>query len=427
MAKNERAGTMGLLTVKKISRLLRTPGCYRHERNLFLDVRSETNVLWLFRYEFRGRKRWPSIGPYPSVDIKSAEFKAAEMRRQIWNDRVDPMDARAQQKAARLNSITFRDAARQYYELHRDKWRSAKHAKQFWASLETFAFPILRDDLPVSSIVLEDILRVLEQPHAAHGGQKLWHAIPKTAGMLRGRIEAVLSWAKSKGFRSGENPAAWDDNLEHNLPAISKLRKPKPHAALPYVDIPSFMGELRAREGNLERAMEILILTAVRTSEVLHATWDEIDLNNRVWTIVDHRTKTGEIHRVPLSDRCIEILRSLPREDDNAFVFVGSIQGRSLGILSFATVVKRMGRAGIITPHGFRSCFTDWAHEQTGYPKVVIDKALGHKIPDKVEAAYRRGDLIAKRTKLMAAWAAYCCSKPTAGATVVPIRPALRA
>jgi integrase len=244
----------------------------------------------------------------------------------------------------------------------------------------------------------------------------------ETASRVRGRIEAVLDWAAVRKLRSGDNPARWKGHLQHVLPARSRLAKPQHHAALPYAEVPAFMAALRQRDGVAARALEFTILTAARTGEVIGARWEEIDFTAKTWTVPGVRMKAGHEHRAPLSDRAIEILTSLPREGRNPFVFIGPRAG-GLSNMAMAAVLRRMDRAEI-TVHGFRSTFRDWAAETTAFPNHVVEMALAHTIGNRVEAAYRRGDLFDKRRRLMAEWAKYCTSLPAekVGPTVVPIR-----
>jgi integrase len=226
-----------------------------------------------------------------------------------------------------------------------------------------------------------------------------------------------------RGYRQGDNPARWKGHLSEVLPAPGKVAKPIHHAALAYADMPEFMAELRKREGVGARALEFTILTAARTGEVIGAQWSEINFAERLWTIPVDRMKGGREHRVPLSDRAVELLRALPTEDHNGFVFIGPNPGTGISKMAMPPVLKRMGHNDI-TIHGFRSCFMDWAHEQSTFPKVVIDKALAHAIGDKAEAAYRRGDLLIKRRQLAEAWSRFCMSPAPAGAVLPMRRPA---
>jgi integrase len=249
----------------------------------------------------------------------------------------------------------------------------------------------------------------IDTPAALRAIESIWLTKTETASRVRGRIESVLDWATVRGYRTGDNPAR------------GQVARPVHHAAMPYREIPAFMAALREREGVAARALEFAILTAARTGEVIGARWSEIDLDSAVWVVPSGRMKGGREHRVPLSERAVELLRALPIEDGNAYVFMGPRAGSGLSNMSMTAVLRRMGHGGV-TVHGMRSTFMDWAHEQTAFPKAAIDMALAHVVSDKVEAAYRRGDLLAKRRQLAEAWSKYCCSPPAERGDVVPIR-----
>jgi integrase len=399
-----------MLTVKKIERL-KEPGRYLDERGLYLQVMSATNRSWLLRYEINGRKRWMGLGPCADFTLEEARSRARQAR-QLLADGIDPLEARQAEHAKRALAaaqvITFQDAAQQYFDQHERKWRNAKHRAQFLATLRDYAFPKI-GKLSVADIDTGLVLKCIE-PH--------WQTKTETANRVRGRIESVLDWATVRGYRTGDNPARWKGHLAEVLPARGKIAPHQHHRALPFADMPEFMTELGQREGFGARALELTILTAARTGEVTNARWSEIDLKEKIWTVPAGRMKGHREHRVPLSDRAVAVLNALPREAD--FVFPGGRQGAPISNMAMAELLKRMERRDI-TVHGFRSAFRDWAAERTNYPNHVIEMALAHIIGDKVEAAYRRGDLFEKRRKLMEAWAVYC-SAPQRTATVTPIR-----
>jgi len=400
------------------------PGRYGDGGGLYLQVQARrkqdgepasVSKSWLLRYERHGRERWMGLGALHTISLKEARDRARKARQQIL-DGVDPLDAKKAERAARslaeARSLTFEEASRLYFDAHEKKWRNAKHRAQFVSTLRTYAFPTI-GRLPVAEIDLGLILKVIEP---------IWQNKTETASRVRGRIESVLDWASVRGYRTGENPARWKGHLQHVLPARDRIAKPNHHAALPYTELATFVTALRAREGVAARALEFTILTAARTGEVIGSTWDEIDLHGKVWTVPAGRIKGGREHRVPLSDRALEILKSAPREAGNRFVFIGPRAG-GLSNMAMAAVLGRMERTDV-TVHGFRSTFRDWAAESTNYPNHVVEMALAHVIGDKVEAAYRRGDLFDKRRRLMVDWAKYCAMKPTAdaGKNVVPMR-----
>ena len=263
--------------------------------------------------------------------------------------------------------------------------------------------------LSVADIDTGLVLKVIEP---------IWSTKTETASRLRRRIETILDWATVRGYRSGDNPARWAGHLREVLPPPDKTRQVKHHAALPFAELPAFMSELAKREGVAARALEFTILTAARTGETIGATWNEIDFKNKTWTVPADRMKGRKEHVVPLSVPAIEILRGLPREAD--FVFIGGQRNNGLSNMAMAAVLKRMGRSDV-TVHGMRSVFSDWAHERTAHVGNVIEMALAHSIPSATEAAYRRGTLFAKRTRLMNDWARYCYGKAASG-EVVSIR-----
>jgi integrase len=405
------------LTMKRVARI-REPGRYLDRKGLYLQVVGKNNRSWLLRWERGGRERWMGLGSAFDFTLDEARERARKARQQL-KDGIDPLEQRRIDKAAKAleaaKSKTFRQCAEDYIAANRDAWKNAKHGAQWTTTLTTYAYPHI-GNLSVAVIDTGLVLKCVEP---------IWKDKTETASRVRGRIESVLDWATVRNYRSGDNPARWRGHLEHVLPAKTKVAKPQHHAALAYADLPTFMAELRERQGSAARALEFAILTAARSGEVLGAKWDEINLDEAIWVVPEGRMKAAKEHRVPLSQPALELLRALPSEDGNEFVFLGR---RRDGLSSTAMIelLRRMGR-GDITVHGFRSCFMDWAHERTSHAKVVIDMALAHTVGDKVEGAYRRGDLLAKRRQLADAWAKYCASPPVekpgyANGTVVPIR-----
>ena len=375
------------LTIKQISKLT-APGRYFDQHGLYLQVQSERNRSWLLRYEIRGRERWAGLGPLHTVSLTEARERARKARLQIL-DGLDPIEQRKAKRAAleleTTRSLTFEQAAQQYFNQHSEKWKNEKHRAQFLSTLQAYAFPII-GRLSVSDIDTGLVLQVIEP---------IWKSKTETASRVRNRIEAVLDWATVRGHRAGENPARWARHLENVLPARSQ--RYQHHPALPYLEIQNFIALLRQREGVASKALEFLILCASRTGEVIGATWNEIDFASKTWTIPADRMKAKKEHRVPLSDRALEILQALPREDGNPFVFIGP-RKNGLSNMAMATVLRRMERRDI-TVHGFRSSFRDWAAERTGHANFVVEMALAHTIGNAVEAAYRRGDLLTKRVR----------------------------
>ncbi len=272
--------------------------------------------------------------------------------------------------------------------------------------------------LPVGSIDTGLVLKVLEN-------DQLWTTKSETASRLRGRIESVLAWATVRKYRAGENPAQWTNNLDQVLPARSKLAKIKNHPALPFAQISEFIPALRQQAGIASRALEFAILTATRTNETIGATWQEFDLDEATWTIPAERMKAEKEHRVPLSNRAMDLVREmLPLRADEAGPVFPSPKGKALSNMAMLAVLKRMKRHDL-TVHGFRSTFRDWAGETTAFPREVVEHGLSHQLKDKAEAAYARGTLFTKRRKLMDAWAAYCNTvKKSEGNNVIPINAA---
>jgi integrase len=292
--------------------------------------------------------------------------------------------------------ITFGVCAERYIAAHEAGWRNGKHRQQWENTLETYANPIL-GDLPVASIETAHIMQVLEP---------IWTTKAETASRVRGRIESIWDWAKARGYcNGGENPARWRGHLQKLLPARSKVAPAEHHEALQYADVPGFMVELRERDGISARCLEFTILTATRSGEARGARWQEIDPAARQWVVPGSRMKAGKPHIVPLSDAVLALLEAMPRTGE--YIFEGARAGRPISDMSMTAVLRRMGRNNI-TVHGFRSTFKDWASETTSHADIVSEMALAHTIPDKVQKAYRRGDLLKKRRKLMADWAKYC-------------------
>ena len=306
--------------------------------------------------------------------------------------------------------MTFAACAERYIASHKVGWRNPKHAAQWPATLGTYVYPVF-GSLPVQAVDVGLVMKAIEP---------IWVQKPETAGRVRGRIERVLDWATARGYRQGENPARWRGHLENLLPKKSKVRRVEHHAALPYVEIGAFMAELRQQEGVPARALEFAILTAARTGEVIGAKWDEIDLDERLWTVPAERMKAGKEHRVPLSDVALAIVEERRKIQQDDHIFPGGKAGRPISNMAMLMLLRRMGR-GDLTAHGFRSSFRDWAAERTTFPAEVAEMALAHTVSDKVEAAYRRGDLFQKRRYLMEAWAKFCATVKASG-QAAPIR-----
>ena len=352
---------------------------------------------WVLRATIAGKRRDMGLGPYPEVTLAKAHAKASEAR-ELIRQGVDPIQrqqaAQSAMRAAVAEALTFKDCAEKYIGAHRAGWKSAKHAQQWENTLVQHAYPVL-GDLLVRDVKLAHVLAVLEP---------IWTTKTETASRLRGRMESVLDWAKGRGYRSGDNPAAWKGTLSAHLPAPGRVAKIDHHAALPVADVGAFMVRLRDAEGMGARALEFVILTAARSGEVRGAMWSEFDIEAKVWAVPASRMKAGKEHRVPLSAEALALLQALPRTAATEFVFPAP-RGGSLSDMTLTAVLRRMQVPAV--PHGFRSTFRDWASERSTYPRDVAEMALAHAIGDKVEAAYRRGDLFQKRALMMADWAQF--------------------
>ena len=339
------------------------------------------------------------LGPYPEISLSEARDKARELRKQIRNG-IDPLAVKHARKAAQealaRKQKTFRECADAVIEIKSSELKNKKHVAQWRSTLETYAYPLIGQKV-IGEITKVDLLAILEP---------IWLTKNETASRLRGRIEAIIDYAKAKEYFEGDNPAAWKGMLKLLLPLPSKVQDQKHHASLPYEEISSFMYELRKRKGISARALEFSILTASRSGEVRGAEWSEIDLKGKTWTIPANRMKAAKEHRVPLSDAVVALLKDLPRLKDNNHVFPAP-RAETLSDMSLLAILKRMGHSGL-TQHGFRSTFREWAGETTDYQREVIEHALAHQLADKDEAAYQRGTLWPKRVALMDDWSGYC-------------------
>jgi integrase len=379
-------------------RSLSTPGRYTDAAaaGLNLQVKPNGGKYWTLRYVYGGKRQDISLGAYPTVTLKEARARATDLRSQI-NKGVEP---NAGWRAARevqektIQVVLFANYAAQCIAAKRPEWRNPKHAAQWTSTIERFANPVI-GNMPIDTISMEDILRILNP---------IWHNRTVTADRLRGRLEWIFSSAIARGLRTRSNPAAWRGLLETILPRPGKIKREQHHAALAYKDLPTFMKALREMDGITPLALEFLILNACRTGEVIGGRWSEVS-EGGIWTIPGSRMKAGKSHAVPLGTRSMQLLEIARSEDPNSD-FLFSIQGAPMSNMAMLMLLRRMRLP--VTVHGFRSCFRDWVSEETDHSPEVAEKALAHSIPNKVEAAYRRGDLLEPRRRLMADWESYC-------------------
>jgi integrase len=370
------------------------PGKHADGGGLYLIVDAKGAGRWFFIFSWHGKRPEMGLGSRNAVPLAEAREAASEARRLVRSG-VNPIEAK---RVATAAPPTFGRIADELLEAKAPEWRSDKHRDQWRWSLKIAAAELRQ--LPVNDINTEHVLAVLKP---------IWQQKPETGSRLRQRIEAVLNAAKAQGFRSGENPAAWRGHLAHLLPKRQRLAKGH-HAAMPYTEVPAFMERLRALETIAAKALEFCILTAARSGEVYGCRWSEIE--GSIWKIPPHRMKAGREHRVPLSERALEIIEGLRATQTNEFVFLGQRAGKPLSHIAMSKVLDRLG-AKVATVHGFRSAFRDWAGNETHFAREVAEAALAHVVGDSAEQAYRRGDALEKRRALMSAWAHHC--EPASG------------
>lgn len=408
------------------------PGRYNDGHGLYLLVRPDGRKSWVLRYRIDRRQRDMGLGNWPDTSLAEAR-EATKSARDVLRAGDDPIEARKAehaakaQKRAAAQERTFKALAESYMALHSPTWKNEKHKWQWRSTLENLAYPRL-GDMDVGDIDQGDVLDVL---------RPIWTDTPENASRLRGRIEKVLDYAAAQKLRSGDNPASWRI-LEHSLPAPRMVKRPEHQPALPWRQVPAFMAELRSRRAPAARAMELVILTATRTSEALCCKWPEFDLDAAIWTIRSERMKGGRVHRVALSSPAVALLQDLKEHaaDAKGYLFPGQGHDKPLSQMSMAMLLRRMQRddgakgdeqpparwvdaeGREITVHGFRSAFRDWGADVSGFDRDVIEAALAHVLKNKAEAAYARSDLLERRRPLMAAWAAYLDGGTAAGEVV---------
>jgi len=379
------------------------PGKYEDGGGLRLVVSKGGAKKWVLRFTINRKRREMGLGSFPDVSLADARDKASDARK-LANQGIDPIEAK---KVEEDKVPSFTTCAARYIRAHRSAWKNAKHARQWVSTLKNYARPKIGNK-KVDEIDTTDILEILSP---------IWTTKTETAKRIQGRIENILDYAAAHKYRDPMNPARWRGHLDKLLPKPSRVKKVTHHPAMSYADVPAFMNELRENNSVSSYALRFLILTATRTSEVLKAEWSEIDFQEATWTIPASRMKADREHRVPLSGEAMDILNSLPRIEGNPFIFPGTRQGRPLSNMALLQLMRGMGfgvdgNRGDYVPHGFRSSFRDWSGEVSSFPRDVAEMALAHAIENKVEAAYRRGDLFEKRCKMMQAWANYITLQP---------------
>ena len=392
------------------------PGRPADGGGLHLLVKPTGARSWVYRFMLSGKSRDVGLGAagQGGMSLADARDEAAALRLKVKAG-IDPLEERdreaaqalAAAQASKVAGTTFRDVAKAYIAANEESWRNSKHRQQWRNTLDTYVYPVI-GDLPVAVIETAHVLKIIEP---------IWRTKAETAARIRGRIETVLDSAKARGYRQGENPARWRGHLAQILPARTRLSRGH-HKAIAYEQVPAFVRALHKREAVAALALEFTILTAARSGEVIGATWAEVDLVKAIWTIPADRMKAAKEHRVPLSPRAVAILESL-QPLGSEYLFPGAKGGKLSG-MAMGMLMRRMKVDA--TVHGFRSGFRDWAAECTGYAHEVAEMALAHTIENKVERAYRRGDLFDKRRRLMDDWASYCASDGAAGGKVTPIR-----
>jgi integrase len=402
---------LSALTVERV----KARGYLHDGGGLYLQVTSSGRKSWIFRYYAPGGRRPEmGLGPYPDVSLAAAR-KAASEARSLVKAGQDPIAARDAERARKrleeARGVTFDQATEQFLDDHDVTWKNKKHRQQWRNTLKTYASPVM-GNLSVAAIDTPEVTKVLDP---------IWMKKPETASRVRGRIERILDWSKVRGYRTGENPARWRGHLDKVFPARAKVRKVKHHAAVPIDDLPAVYARLRESKGMAATALRFLILTAARASEVTGTRRPEIEpLAAQVWTVPPERMKGGREHRVTLSDEAVAILVERLETLTGDLVFPGWRDGKPLSLSALSKALKVAG-GGSATVHGFRSTFRDWAAERTEFPSDVAEMALAHAIGDKVEAAYRRGELMAKRAAMMRRWARFV-TIPHVQAEVVPLR-----
>jgi integrase len=378
---------------------------------LALQVLPSGGRSWILRMMVGTKRRDMGLGGFPDVPLAQAR-EAARIARAKVREGIDPIEQgrsnASKLKASQATALTFEQCALKYIESKEPEWTNPKSSVQWTTSLKTYAYPHM------GSLLVRDV----DLPHVLAALEPIWKTKTETASRVRSRIQAVLDYAKACKYRSGDNPALWGGHLDKILPAPGKMTKVEHFSALPYSELGNFMETLRQAAGTGAKALEFTILTAARSGEVRGATWSEIDLDAGLWVVPAERMKAQKEHRKPLSTAAVKLLNALPRVAGTDYVFPAP----RLGMISDATMAAVLKRLDVdVVPHGFRSTFRDWAAEKTNFPSEMAEMALAHTVSDKVEAAYRRGDLYMKRALMMEDWAKFCATPSETKGVVVQI------
>jgi integrase len=394
------------------------PGLYSDGGGLCLQVSYYNTKAWVFRYMIAGRARKMGLGDFELVSLRKAREKRSAAYALV-KDGIDPIDERAARLAAQAaetaKALTFKECAESYIEAHKAGWKNAKHAAQWTSTLETYAYPT------IGKLQVQDI----ETGHVEKILTPIWTQKTETASRVRGRIEKVLDRAKALGLRSGDNPARWTGHLSELFPAKSQVAPVEHHPAMPYSEMPAFMAKLRAKESSSARALEFTILTACRTGDTIGAIHKELNRKDGLWTVPKERIKgkkgaRKKDHVIPLSKPALAAFDGVPEEGD--YLFPGGKEGAGLSSAAMSELLKGMGYSpDYATVHGFRSSFRDWVADMTSFPNEMAEIALAHTVADKVEAAYRRGNMVERRRQMMEAWAKFCGGRAVGGENVVAI------
>lgn len=423
---------MGKLTAKEVEKKT-AAGLYGDGGGLTLQVTKAGVKSWLYRYMIEGKAYGMGLGPVHTITLAQARQLATDARRMVI-DGINPLENKRKIKLsaaqARGKLMTFDQCASAYIDAHRSSWKNAKHADQWTNTLATYASPLV-GSMPVGEVDTAWMVKVLTQKDSE--GRQFWATKTETATRVRGRIEQVLGWATTSGFRTGDNPARWRGHLDNLLATISKGSRTVNHPSLDWQRMGAFVQALRQRSGVAARTVEFTILTASRSGEARGAKWSEIDLQAKIWTIPAVRMKAKREHQIPLSNEAVALIERMEHVMGSDLIFPNT-KGDVLSDMSMTAVIRRMNAEALtwvskdgktVTVHGFRSSFRMWAAESTNYPREVAEHALAHQLPDAVERAYQRGTQFTKRAQMMQEWAKYCGTVRSEGGEVVPINRAV--